>query len=472
VNPRVFVVVGLSVLSASVAKSAELSLSDYLNQVRGGNGSYQAASKLSGAAQKISLEAGLLTVPSFFTNVQSQDDRRPPQLLFQATRTANFTVQSGVEAQTKYGLSGKLYYQVSDVQLEGLNPAFLTRGPHFVLASPVLELNQSFWRNGFGSELTAQQSALESLQLATYFRESFSKTMKIAEAESTYWRLATAREVIRIQKSLVERAQKMVDWSSRRERLNLGDRADRLQVDALLLSRKVDLDIAEDELRDAGYAFNVGRGKEGSEVAESLELPKSNQLLDWKVPERTESREDLKALQKQSEALVASSLVNAEKNRPQLDVFGNFSLNALEATTADAISKSISTDRPVVTVGLRFKTPLALGTTAKIAEGRTEERVAAEVSYRQKQFEQDQEWRNMAKKLDEAKARLKMTDQLVSLQESKLSYEKDRLMRGRTTTFQVLQFEADFGAAELARVRSASAVLNLQTQLKTFGGVQ
>lgn len=461
-----------ALLWAPMLFAAELTLSDYLSQVRGGNGSYEAADKLSDAAQKLSLEAGLLTLPSFFTSFQSQDDRRPPQVVFQATRTTTRTIQAGVESQFRFGLSGKLYYQLSDVALEGLNPTFLARGTRFYLASPVLELNQSLWRNGFGSELAAQQTAMETQQMAAHFRESFTKTMKIAEAESAYWRMASAREVVRIQKNLVERAQKMVDWATRRERLNLGDRADRLQVDALLLSRKVDLDLAEDELRDAGTTFNMHRGRDGSEVLEGLAIPKNAELLKWTAPERKEAREDLKALQKQSEAQVALATANAEKNRPQLDVFGNFSLNALEANTADAIANSSNGDRPIVTVGVRFKTPLALGTTSSVSEGRSQERVAAEVSYRQKKFEQEQDWKNMTLKLEEAKARLKMTEDLVALQESKLVYERERLMRGRTTTFQVLQFEADFGAAELARVRSATAVLNMTTQLKTFGGAQ
>ncbi|MBX9766842.1 MAG: TolC family protein [Bdellovibrionales bacterium] len=470
---RLSTIVGLiGIVGSPGAFATELTLSDYLNQVRGGNGSYAAAEKLSEAAQKLSLEAGLLTKPNFFANFQSQDDKRPPQMVFQATRTANKTIQAGFESQFRFGLSGKLYYQLSDVTMEGMNPTFLTRGTHFFLASPVLELNQSLWRNGFGSELTAQQTALETQQLASHFRESFTKTMKVAEAESAYWRMASAREVVRIQKSLVERAQKMVDWATRRERLNLGDRADRLQVDALLLSRKVDLELAEDELRDAGYNFNMQRGRDGSDVPEGLAIPKNAELLAWKAPERKDAREDLKALEKQSEALVASATVNAEKNRPQLDVFGNFSLNALEATSSEAIGNSTNGDRPMITVGLRFKTPLALGTTSQVADGRNQERVAAEVSYRQKKFEQEQDYKNMTLKLEEAKARLKMTEDLVALQESKLTYERDRLMRGRTTTFQVLQFEADFGAAELARVRSASAVLNLTTQLKTYGGAQ
>ncbi len=452
--------------------AAELSLSEYLDQVKGGNGSYEASHKLSIAALKISQEASLLTQPNFFANVQSQDDRRPPQLLFQATRTQNLTLQTGVEAQTRFGLSGKLYYQISDVKMDGINPTFLTRGSRFFLASPVLELNQSLWRNGFGREVEAQQAAIESQQLATHFRESFTRTMKVTEAEGAYWRLAAAREVVRIHKELVERARKMVDWAARRERLNLADRADRLQVDALLLSRKVELDLAEDELREAGYGFNQQRGQEGHDVPESLKLPGSSDLLEWKAPAKIEAREDLKAFEKQSAALAASATAGAEKNRPQLDVFGSYSMNALEATSSEAMSRSFSPDNPVVTVGVRFRTPFALGTTGDIIEGRTQERLAAESSYRQRRLEQDQEWKNMVTKLDEAKSRLRMSEDLLKLQESKLAHERDRLMRGRTTTFQVLQFEADLGAAELARVRSTTTVLGIRAQLKTFGGAQ
>mgnify|MGYP001046760359 CR=1 FL=1 len=44
----------------------------------------------------------------------------------------------------------------------------------------------------------------------------------------------------------------------------------------------------------------------------------------------------------------------------------------------------------------------------------------------------------------------------------------ERLLRGRTTTFQALNFEQDYASAQLLRLRTQAEVLQLTAQLNAF----
>ena len=56
------------------------------------------------------------------------------------------------------------------------------------------------------------------------------------------------------------------------------------------------------------------------------------------------------------------------------------------------------------------------------------------------------------------------------IQKKKLNSEKNRYSKGRTTTFQVLQFEQDFANAQLMKLRNEQELIIVYNQLKMFSG--
>jgi hypothetical protein len=55
-----------------------------------------------------------------------------------------------------------------------------------------------------------------------------------------------------------------------------------------------------------------------------------------------------------------------------------------------------------------------------------------------------------------------------NVQKKKLENEKQQLRRGRSTTFQVLQFEQDYTNSQLIRARAGAQALDLRSQLKRY----
>ena len=58
---------------------------------------------------------------------------------------------------------------------------------------------------------------------------------------------------------------------------------------------------------------------------------------------------------------------------------------------------------------------------------------------------------------------------LEKVQKSKLERERSNQQKGRSTTFQVIQFEQDYLTAQLARIQTLSEAMQIAIQLRTYG---
>jgi outer membrane protein TolC len=468
---RVLIAVGLlAALSPSVkAASAEvLGVQDYLRQAREGHQGYRASVEASQGSSLRSGDAELLVAPTLFGEVSIGTDRRETQTpAFQGTRSNRNAYKFGLRQQFKFGLQASLYYDYSRTQVWDVGTMFLPVNP-WSEARLILELAQPLLKNGLGREIRAQLEAAEAQALATGFSQSFSGKLIMADAEGAYWRLVLARDSVRVAKESLDRQQKLKDWNAGRVKMQLADRADLLQSDAAVEARRLELRNAEDEERAASRAFNTLRGREEDQVSDRLQNIAGSEMDKLVAPVRAQFREDTLATEQQQRALAASARLGKEKNLPQLDVFTQLSTNGRDATLGGATSESLTATRPAGAVGLRFSVPLDFEATADSRQGYVREREAANMNFERKKYEQEREWTDLSRKLDESKARLKLARTFEEAQREKLTYERDRQRRGRTTTFQVLMFEQDYAVAQLNHIRAQADVLRILTQMKTF----
>ncbi|MEN9723791.1 MAG: hypothetical protein RJB38_1777, partial [Pseudomonadota bacterium] len=159
-----------------------------------------------------------------------------------------------------------------------------------------------------------------------------------------------------------------------------------------------------------------------------------------------------------------------ERNRPNIELFGQIQLNGRANSASEAMTQGLSLHQRTAAVGVRLASTLNFGAKSSAQEGAEKERSAATLQFDRKRFEQKQEFLDLRTKLKEAQTRLELARELEKIQEEKLTSERDRLQRGRSTTFQLIQFETDFSTAQLARLRSQFEVLRLVAQLSTFSG--
>ena len=452
-----------------VHASASLNLESFLKQVIEKNDSIKSSSIASKASLLRLDEVELMTAPNLFANAQYLSDKKiTPFFGYSEYRSDSYNL--GISQLTTFGLQGKLYYNINSYQYMGL-PAGrdITPNPYYQ-GRPVLELTQSLWRNGFGAETRALKNQAISATMVTHYTESFKVKAAMADAESAYWRLALARENVLVQKSALDRSQKIYEWSARRSRLQLADPSDQLQAQAALELRKLQFQAAVDDERSAARSFNMARSIDSDRVEEVLETLDADLIHSMKAPERVSVRDDVRIAEYSSHAAVAQAQASIEADSPTFEVYGSFALNSSDSNYADAFRNSFTLNQPTVAVGIRFSTPLYFGAAANAKQALGVAQIAAETSYQRKSFEQEQEWKDLTQKFEDTKKRYELSRTIEQVQQKKLLHEKERLNRGRTTTFQVLQFEQEYAQAQLVRIQSQADVLQIIARMKLFGG--
>lgn len=460
-------------LAALPAVADTLTLEQYLEQVRTKNDAYRASVEKRDGAQGRVGEGGLTTSPVLLANANLRYDSKLPALPFiQYDRLDTHFFGLGLQQQFSFGLLAKLQYQWDYTQYAN----FRTGGAPTALpvsfwdARPVLEVSMPLLSNGFGRGVRAQ--ALLAEAQATADRESAEAERRALEqqAEVVYWNLSLARELVRQQELAVTAAESLYSYVARKESLNLGDKADALQAKASLELRKYERKLALDAEQAAARSFNKVRNTPVTTPADAVLPIQYEGILAYQPPASHGTRAETRAAEAQSKAAQAAAIAAQEKNKPELNLVASAALNGRDLQLAKAFPNSYDANRPTYSAGLQFKMPLDFSATGDARSGAAKQEKAAELSYRQKLVDQEQDWLDLTTKLVDARERYAMAASIEQLQKDKLVYERQRLRQGRTTTFQVLQFETEYTLAGVSRARAAFDLLQLVASLKLYEG--
>ena len=167
-------------------------------------------------------------------------------------------------------------------------------------------------------------------------------------------------------------------------------------------------------------------------------------------------------------AAIADAKIEEESNKPQLNLYGSYSLNQVESNTAQAISSSLDLNAKSGKIGMEFSMPINFGLTSDIRRGAVKSASAAKMSYRQKVFEQENDWLNLLQNLNGYKENLKLACEIETTQKLKLEHERKLLEQGRTSTYQVLLMEQDYSGSQLNTQQTAYKLSEFIAELKLY----
>lgn len=448
-----------------------LTLGEYLDQVRSNNEGVKGA-KLSGESKGLRLsESSLFFKPSFFLTGEFSDDKRPTNApTFQGSQTIRNSFRAGLAQNFRTGTKATVSYNIFKTEINGANPGVLTRDTFYDVA-PQLELSQSLWRNFMGAEFEANEKGQRAQVEASRLNDQFTLKQLLIKAENTYWRLVYAQQVSKVQKESLERAVRLRDWNAKRMRNNLVDEADYLQAEANLQARELEVENAFIEQDSAEREFNSVRQLNEDVTFASGTMADGEFLLTAKTPEKSGQREDVLIAIENQKATDANSILGIERAKPNLELYGSYSMYGRDQKYGQASDQSWGGTRPWSVVGLRFSTPLDFGNLSDYRQGYAQEKVAAEMTSRRKTYEVDREWEILDKRFDQYKKRLKLSKRMEEVQLKKFNSEKKRFTQGRTTTFQLLQFEQDYANTQILKLRNEQELIYVYNQLKLFSGV-
>lgn len=455
----------LSIGFSSIQANA-LTLNEYLDQVKNQSLSYKGTAQQSEGAELLAREADLFFTPQLFAEASIGSNGKPnTPSMYDRVRNQNYLL--GISQQFNFGLQSRVYYSATRSEFVNAGPAI--NPSQYWDATPVLELSMPLWGGGFGRTAQANQEATRQTSLAEKWSNEGLSLNTLVGAEATYWKVAAWQDVVRIQEQALKAAQDIYNYVSRKKKMNLGEQADVVQAQALLEARTLELQVAKNESQEAQRAFNKYLNKEASAPVETLEGVNYSSLEGITVPAtRPGSRADVEATQAQLAVAKASAALALERNRPTLNLTGQYALNGRDNDLNEAMSEAGQTEQDTAFIGMKFNMPLNFGATGDAKSGALKKERAAEMNRDYALYAQEQDWTNLTRNITDARDNLKLLSRIEAAQKTKLDVERSRLKQGRTTTFQVLLFEQDYTTAQVSKVKSAVNILAFQAQLKLY----
>lgn len=449
--------------------ASAVSLDEYLGQVKSESLGYKSNIEQATAAQLKTREADLFFTPKLFANVRAGYDGKEPfgsTVSYDELKMQNYSL--GVSQEFSFGLQASLSYAMDRTQIIGASlPAGIS--DTFWDATPKLELTLPLWGNGFGRSARANEEVVRQQNLADKFGSEAQARAYLVQAEAAYWALASAQEVVEVQGRALEQAKSILNYVTRKSRMNLGERADVLQAQALVEATTFQLQQAQNREKAARRAFNTYVNKPAESPVSQLEGISFTGLLSVEIPtQQPADRLDIQAAEAQARLAKSAAQLTHEKNKPTLDLYGSYALNGRDEELNESLKEAGGAERDTGFVGVRLNIPLNYGAASDAQAGALKAQKAAEYAYQYKRFTQEQDWTNLIQQLAEAKESLRLATNIVNAQKTKLEHERARQRQGRTTTYQVLLFEQEFSQSEVTRVQVASQILGLQAQIKLY----
>jgi outer membrane protein TolC len=471
-----------------VSEARTLTLEEYLNQVRSSNQSMKSSQATIEATRQREKTSDLITTPQAFGQVAHTVDEKPPSSFLNGDKMEATSYSFGVQKIWSFGLQSQLSYTLNQVELErdDIPTALGVGGNGAVIPNPLAALNddslkkfsegrtqldlvQPLWKNWLGREYDLTRETTQAKLSAQRQGEQYKIKAMLAQAEFIYWQLALATDAVRTQEGALVRFQKIRDWVKNRVNMSLADRADLLQAEAGVKARRFELEITQRDRASLQRTFNSMRSVPGDRLDADVMPINSRMLSDMSMAASSIKRLDIEVARSLEKAAESEVQQWREKFKPDVSIFGSYAMNSRDDSLGTAASDAFKADKPTMIIGVKFSTPLDRDLINRERTGLVKASESARLEREQKEFNARQEWEDLMRQLSDARIRLQLANEIESAQKQKLDYEKNRLERGRTTTYQILLFEQDYASAQLGTIKAKADILGIIAKLKSFG---
>lgn len=466
---NLILVVGASAAWAGPETATTLSLQTYLEQVKSGNPEVRAAVESITANEHRLQEAELPLSPEFYAQFMKLDDKKPTaQPTMMGTETEVTRWRAGIRKQTDFGLGLDLSFTSQRTNIHDTSPMFMPV-PNYMESSASLQLSQSLWRNAFGESTRNLVAAGKAAAEATLFESKHRLKTALLNAQNIYWALVSYNQIVKLQQENVERAKRLRDYMVGRTKMKLFDDTDSMQTQASFETRELELQRSLDERANLMRQFNTLRGLDSDDVPTLDELPTREMMVDVeKVPTGKMSRDDFQQMRANARAALAKAKAERSKLMPQLDLVAAVATNGRDGQTRDSFYQAQTDRYPTWSVGVNFSVALDFFRVSDVKRGYREAQTVAEYLEKGADFNETRVWDDLVKQKKEAQGRYERSTSLEKLQTELVKRMRQRLLDGRTTTFEAINIEQGLAVAQIQRVKSQLDLLQVHNAIKTF----
>lgn len=466
---------------SSKAEERSLSLKDFLDLVMNKNKKYQSSVESQDSALEKYVQNDLELSPVLMLRASQFDD----QSLQQTTPT--YTVNRFKQKQYSLGLAKKFSTGtsvsvegvVSDVNINAVNSGFPFSADQG-FGSGSLSLSQSLWKNAFGSATRLRWKREEAL--AKLESESFNLQARqtLIEAESAFWELLYLQREVELRKNSLDRANRIQIWVRNRLSNGIGDKADLLNAQGLVVGRELQLLQSQDQLIAAE-----------KKISEMLQLEKSEKIPSFRgdlnverslfanikslngdaVDQNSDNRIvrlDAYLKMQEAKARAAGAQEAEDATRPDLVLEGQYKTNAY-GDSASAVSSQLGkSDRPTSAVALKLTWLLDGDVKEATRRSARKAALAAKLHSEQAILESETSWSEMQRRHGELSKMIEASDRISRLQTERAAVERDKLSKGRSVTSQVITAEQEAAEAELNLNKLRTEQRKIEAQSRLF----
>ena len=370
----------------------------------------------------------------------------------------------GFQKASTWGLETKLGLNSVRTKIEAGNSGqgvFDSTGWQSV---PSLEVRLPLVAGGFGRKLRAEYQALSFQKRSEALAAEIEYDQKVQEAKSLFWATVLQREAISTQKASLERIQKIFNIAQAQSRRNLEASSNLLQARSALEQTELELKAGQLKAAQLERLLRVVLSKISNVTLPSYDFGKFSKVSENEYVGKISAQDRLSSFSQQAQASLAGA--GYEDTLPRLDLLATYSQDGRKSSLGGSVGESLKPNSQTGFIGLQWRIPLE----AKLSqEARARRATLLRVAALREAYAEREEAPAMTEDLvsqfNQSVDLMSLTLKLEKTQTDKVNNERALLGQGRSSMYQVLQFEIELARAKAAKFSLALDIEKLHQQL-------
>ncbi len=411
-------------------------------------------------------EAELLYGWQLFAGLNRRVDQKPridPSFTFDSLDT--LSTQVGLQKRFSFGLETKFSFDAAQTKIVGGRAAGNAFDVTVWETTPSVELKMPLLSGGFGRKIRADYTGLVAQRQIEALNAEAEYDRKMNEARTIFWSTILQRAALENQRETLARIQKIYEVVRSKTSLNLEASSNFLQTRSALEQAEFDLQSARLRFDQLERLLKLVLTQSPTAVVPDYDFTKFKQIQLSDFEKKITAEEKLSFLTEKSQQIAAIS--REEDAGAKLDLVASYTANGQNERFSDSFSQSQRSRYPTTFVGLQFSVPLDPALTSRAVNRQSElVRLSAD---RQRYLQTDLrlvQKADLVSQYNQFVNLLAMNIKLEKTQDEKLKNERKLLGQGRSSIYQVLQFELDLARAQAGKFVLALDLEKLQQQLK------
>lgn len=416
---------------------------------------------LSDSAEEAELTYGW----QFFAGVSKRWDKKPridPSFTYESLGTLGAEV--GLQKRFSFGLETKLSVGATETEIIGGRAAATAFDLKVWETAPSVEFKFPLLAGGFGRKTRADYDLLVTQKKIEALNAESEYDRKMNDARTVLWSTLLQRKALDHQRETLDRIQKIYQIVRGKTSQNLEASSNFLQTRAALELAELDLQTAILKFDQFERLLKLVLSKIPAASIPEYDFTKFRPVRLADFQSKVTAEEKLASLGEKSQRHAATS--RYEESGAKLDLVASYTANGQNEKLPEAFSQSQRSRYPTSFLGLQFSMPLdqAINSRARQRQGA----VAQLAIERQKYLESEQrvvKKQDLVSQHNQLVNMLAMSLRLEKTQGEKVKNERKLLNQGRSSIYQVLQFELDLARAQSGKFALALELEKLQQQL-------